>query len=309
VNVRYVPAALALVAIPILASQLLPANDTGQRSPAVPLALMLAAGGIAGWAMASARGWMVMATVVVLGAALVLLSWTDALLDVAPSVIPVDTWRASAFTSIVGALGVASAGYVAGALVRRRGAVGRVGRGTAAAIGLVLAVAVVSAGAVSTTFARSGIVLQDDALVTVVVTDSGIEVTPATVSGGADYRTVYESRASVPLVVAWVIPLSAGEGVPTALTADEVETWTSGAWSALAPPFQSAVTALAIEPGQRLYGGQLRLQPSADATGGTLWYTSEEGAVRPWPPGAEDGPLEPVPWPIRDHVVVPVAIE
>ena len=73
------------------------------------------------------------------------------------------------------------------------------------------------------------------------------------------------------------------------------------------PPFQSAVSWFPIGPGERRYGGPLDLSPSPDGTGGALWYVSASDDVRSWPPVPDDAPLEPAPWPIDAHVVVPVS--
>ena len=138
-----------------------------------------------------------------------------------------------------------------------------------------------------------------------VVTDSGLVVTPPAM-GGTDYRVVYESTATSPRVITQVVPLRAEDGMPSALTANEIETWLAGDWASLPPPLAGSASSHAIDPGERRYVGLLGVEPSADGTGGTLFYASAPDATRPWPAMAGDGGFENVAWPIDAHVVVPV---
>ncbi len=296
------------VGLPLAVSQLLPPNTSGPTSPVVPLLLIAFLGALAGSVAPSLRGWALTALWVVAGAALVLAAWTDLVLNVSPSIATVDAWRDAAFIAIVGAVLVVTAGFAAAAAVRRRGPAGRGPRVVAAAVVAVSAVCVAGAGLTAVGFSRTGIVLQDDLRrVTVVATEAGIEVTPATLTG-VEYHVVYESTTGRSRTLAVVMPLRADDGAARAVTASEAEAWIAGDWAALGPPFVSAVTSITIAPGERRYGGSLRVVPSPDGTGGVLWYASEPGALRPWPPGSDEGPAaEPAPWPIDDHVVVPVA--
>jgi hypothetical protein len=302
---RAVVVLVLAVAVPFAVSQLLPPNDE-PRSPVVPLLVLAALGALAGLTAPRLRAWIATALWVVVAAALVLASWTDLLLDVAPSVAPVDAWRNEAFLGIASAVAVTSAGFAAGALVRRRGSLGTVSRGAAIAVGGVLALCLVVAGGTAAAFSRTPIVVQDDAgLLTVVVTDAGLEVTPPAM-GATRYRVVYESRATVPRVITRVVPLRVDDGLSRALTAGEIETWLAGDWASLGPPFASAAMSTLIRPGERRYAGLLGVDPSTDGTGGTLVYASGPNAFRPWPAMAGDGGYENVAWPIDAHVVLPV---
>lgn len=305
--VRVLVVVLFGVGLPLAISQLLPPNDLTERSPVIPLAVLFALGGLAGWVAPSARAWMVTAAGVVVAAALVLLAWTDLLLNVTLSITAVDAWRTHAFVAIGGSVAVVSAGFGVGAVVRRRGSPGRVRVATSLAIGAVAVACIAGAALTAAAFSRSALVLQDDVeRVTVTVTDAGIEVTPSAIDG-REYHLVYASIASRPLLVAAVAPLSAGDGTPRAMTAAELALWTKGDWAALDPSFHGAVSWFEIGPGERRYGGLVEMSPSPDGTGGALWYVARRDAVRPWPPGSYgDADPEPAPWPIDDHVAVPV---
>ena len=293
------------VAVPFAVSQLLPPN-AGPRSPVVPTLVLLALGALAGWVVPTLRAWVATALWVVIAAALVLGSWTDLLLNVAPSVLPVDAWRDAAFLGIAGALATTSLGFAAGAFARRRGVPGGISRAAVLAVGGTLALCLVVAAGAAVAFSRTPIVVQDDAtLLTVVVTDTGIEVSPAALDG-TEYRLVYESRATVPRVLTEVVPLRGEDGVPRALTADEVETWLAGDWADLDPAHASAASPSWIAPGERHYVRLLQVEPSPNGTGGVLWYASAPDATVPWPVMAGDGGYENVSWPIDQHVVVPV---
>ena len=139
------------VAVPFAVSQLLPPNGE-QRSPVVPLVVLAALGALAGWTVPRLRAWIATAIWVVVAAVLVLASWTDLLLDVAPSVVPIDAWRDAAFLGIAGAVAATSLGFAAGALVRRRGSIGTVSRGAALAVGGVVVLCLLVAGGAATAF-------------------------------------------------------------------------------------------------------------------------------------------------------------
>ena len=296
----------AAIALPLLVSQLLPSANPDRWSP-VALMLLAAFGVLAGWIAPTIRAWIATAGWVVLGAAVILVTWTDLVLNVAPSILPVATWRNEAFFGIVAAAAIVSAGFVVGALVRRRGSFGPLRR-TAATWALAsIGIGLVAAALTATAFARTGLVVQDDeARLTVVVTDTGLAASPATIGAG-EYRLVIASQATRPLVIASVLPLDPDDGTPRALTAGEIERWLAGDWAVLGPPFHTAASGLPLGPGEQRYGGTLQVMPSPDGTGGALWYAAEVDALRPWPAGDFDGEgPEPAPWPVLGHVVVSV---
>lgn len=296
---------LSWAAIPLLVSQLLPADNPDRWSP-IAVVLLLAAGVLAGWAAPTVRGWMATVAWTVVGSALILLSWTDLVLDVRPSILSVETWRNEAFVAIAAALAIVSVGIVAGALVGRRGVPPPVRPAVRLSIAATAVIALATSGLVAVAFARSSIVVQPDAaLVTVVVTDTGLEVSPATIDDGT-YQLIYESRATRRVVVTGVVPLDAGDGVARAMTTAEVDAWLAGSWETLGPPFSAAATWQTLGPGERRYGGLFQARPSSDGSGGTLWYMSAVDALRQWP--GETGEAEPalVPWPIDQHFVQPV---
>lgn len=298
-----IPAAIAL---PLLVSQLLPSANPDRWSP-IALGLLAAFGALAGWIVPTIRGWIATAGWVVAGAAVILVTWTDLVLDVAPSILPVTTWRIETFIGIVAAAAIVSVGFVAGALVRRRDDFRPLRRTSVAGVLASVGIGLVAAALTATLFARSGLVVQDEeARLTVVVTDTGVTASPAAIGAG-EYRLVIVSQATRPVVIASVIPLDPDDGTPRALTTGEIEHWLAGDWADLGPPFQTAVSGLPFGPGEQRYGGTLQVMPSPDDTGGALWYTAEVDALRPWPAGQVDveGP-EPVPWPVLGHVVVPV---
>lgn len=294
------------IALPLLVSQLLPSANPDRWSP-VALVLLVAFGALAGWIAPTIRGWIATAGWVVLGAAVILVTWTDLVLNVAPSILPVTTWRNEAFIGIVAAVAIVSVGFVVGALVRRPGDFGSLRRTAAASVLASVGIGLVAAALTATLFARSGLVVQDEeARLTVVVTDAGVTASPAAIGAGG-YRLVIVSQATRPVVIASVLPLDPDNGTPRALTAGEIEHWLTGDWADLGAPFQTAVSGLPLGPGEQRYGGTLQVMPSPDGTGGALWYTAEVDALRPWPAGHVDGEgPEPAPWPILGHVVVPV---
>lgn len=300
------------LAVPLLMSQLLPSSNPDRWSP-VALALLVAVGALAGWTTATVRGWIAMAAWVVLGSVVLLATWTDLVLNVAPSILPVDTWRNETFFAIVAALSLVSVGFILGALARRW----RTDRSMATAVALssraALAVAIAAAGLIGTAgltavaFSRTELVLQgDQAYLTVLITEDGIEVTPAAITDGVEYRLVYESRATETVWISHLLPLDPGQGRAQAMTPAEVEIWLSGAWQDLGPRFENAVSWQAIEPSERVDGGPFQVFPSADGNGGVLWYLSLTDALRAWPGDVFDGEQPQAPWPIHRYVVQPV---
>ena len=297
---------LVAVAIPLLVSQLLPSENPDRWSPTA-LALLAVAGGLAGWLAPTVRGWIATAAWVVVGTGLILLSWTDLVLDVPPSILPVETWRTEVMIAILTAVAIVSAGFVVGATIRRRGRFPGVRRPAVATLAAAAVATLVGAGLVATAFAGTGLVLQpDDPVITVLVTEDGVHVRPE-ILGDGEFRLVYESRAGRPVLIASVLPLSAGDGTPRAMTAGEIEAWLSGEWASLEPSFHTAVRWRSLDPGTRAYGGPLTVIGSTDGSGGLLWYVARSESLRPWPAGAYDGEgPEPAPWPIDAHAVVPV---
>ena len=85
-------AAIVGVAIPLLVSQLLPSDNPDRWSP-IALGILAAIGVLAGFTWPTVRGWAAVVAWTVVGSAMILLSWTDLILDVSPSVLPPDTWR------------------------------------------------------------------------------------------------------------------------------------------------------------------------------------------------------------------------
>lgn len=300
------------LAIPLLVSQLLPSTNPDRWSP-VALALLVAVGALAGWATATVRGWIATAAWVVLGSVVLLATWTDLVLNVAPSILPVDTWRNETLLAILAALLLVSVGFILGALARRW----RTDRSMATAVApswrAALAVGIAAAGLIGTAgltavaFSRTELVLQaDQAYLTVLITEDGFEVTPAAIAAGVEYRLVYESRATEVVWISQVLPLDPGQGRIQAMTSTEVEVWLSGAWQDLGPRFENAVSWRPIEPSQRVDGGPFQVFMSADGTGGVLWYVSTPEALRAWPGDVFDGEQPQAPWPIDRHVVQPI---
>lgn len=293
------------VALPLLASQLLPSANPDRWSP-VAVVLHVLVGGLLGWSVPTPRAWMYTTIWVAVGAALILVSWTDLVLNVSPVIMATDVWRTETFVAILASIGLVSVGFVVGAVIRRRGALGPLSARGAAPVLAVAALGVVIAAATAQVSSASALVLQDDSpRVTVRVTDAGIEVSPANLGTG-DVRLIVESAASTPAVLVSIIPLSADAGLPRAMTDREIDLWLSGDWAALGPAFPSAVTWVPLTPGERRDGGPFGVIPSPDGTGGAFWYVAEVGEPRSWPAGASEGDPEPVPWPVVHHVVVPV---
>lgn len=293
------------VALPLLASQLLPSPNPDRWSP-VAMGLLVAVGALAGWTAPTARGFITTLAWVVVGAVFILLTWTDMLLNVGPSILRVETWRDETFVAIAAALGFAAIGFVTGALVHRRGAFGLVGPSVVVGVVAILGVAIVAAGIAAAAFSQTSLVLQpDQALVTVVITDDGIAVTPEAIDGRS-YRLIYESRATLPMWITRLTPLTAQDGVPRALTAAEIESWLAGTWQDLGPEFLSAISWRALDPNQRLDGGPLAIRPSIDGSGGALWYASGEQGLRPWPGNIGEEMRPDAPWPVVHHVVLRV---
>ncbi len=296
------------VALAALVSQLLPSSNPDRWSP-VAVLLLAVAGAVAGWLVPSLRGWTGTVLWVVAAAALVLLSWTDLLLDVPRSIEPVDAWQASTFVAIVAAVGLVSAGFALGAVARRRGSIPAVRRALVIPVVVVVAICILAAGTTAVAFSRSPLVLQpDEPQMVVRVSDDGLSSTASVIDGDGPW-VVYESAASGPLVIAKVEPLALDTGLPRALASGEIESWLAGDWELLGPQFHYAVTETLIRPGERVSGGSLRLEPSPDGSGGVLWYVASVGASRPWPGDAFDDEVPVAPWPADHHLVVPLAAD
>ncbi len=300
------------LAIPLLVSQLLPSTNPDRWSP-IALALLVAVGALAGWTTSTVRGWIATAAWVVLGSVVLLATWTDLVLNVAPSILPVETWRNETFLAIVAALLLVSVGFILGALARRWRADRPMFTAVAMSPRAALAVGIAAAGLIGTAgltavaFARTELVLQgDQAYLTVLVTEDGIEVTPAAIGSGVAYRLIYESRATETVWISHLLPLDPGQGRTQAMTSTEVEIWRSGAWQDLGPRFENAVSWRPIEPTERVDGGPFQVFLSADGTGGVLWYVSTTEALRAWPGDVFEGEQPQAPWPIDRYVVQPV---
>lgn len=302
-------AAIVALSIPLLVSQLLPSDNPDRWSP-IALSLLAAIGALAGFMWPTARGWVSLMVWTVLGSAMVLLSWTDLILDVSPSVLPPDTWRNEASVAIASALAIVSGGFIVGMLVARRARPQMPPR-TLTLVGATVVGALLASTLVAVVFAGSSIVVQPgDGVVTVLVSDTKIDISPAALSGRS-YHVVFESRASRTFVVSGVVPIGIDDGGLRAMTAAEIEAWRAGTWEVLGPPFRDAVRSQSLVPGGRAFGGFLQVRPSPDGSGGVLWFMSEEGAARVWPSEAgEEKPGELpylIPWPITDSVVQPVS--
>lgn len=298
------------IAIPLLVSQILPSDNPDRWSP-IALSLLVAIGALAGLTWPTTRGWVSVAVWTVTGSAVILLSWTDRVLNVSPSVLTPDTWRNEASVAIASALAIVSGGFIVGVLIARRArprmtlrALGLVG---ATVVGALLASALVAAA-----FARSSIVVQPgDGVVTVLVSDTEIDVSPAALSGRS-YQVIVESRASRTFVVSGVVPINVDDGAARAMTAAEIDAWRAGTWEVLGASFRDAIRSRLLVPGAREFGGFLQVRSSPDGSGGVLWFMAEAGAARSWPPevGEEAPPgADPhvIPWPITDSVVQPVS--
>ncbi len=312
---RRLPLIIAIaiaIALPLLVSQLLPSANPDRWSP-IALALLVAVGALAGWITPTLRGWIATAAWVVLGSVGLLATWTDLVLNVAPSILPVETWRNETFIAIVAALLLVSMGFIVGAVVSRwrsdRSMRPVVDPSLRAAIAVAIAaVALIgTAGLTAVAFSRTELVLQgDQAYLAVLITDDSVEVTPAAIAAGVEYRLVYESRATESVWISHVLPLDPGQGRIQAMTSTEVEIWLSGAWQDLGPRFENAVSWRPIEPSERVDGGPFQVFLSADGTGGVLWYVSTTEALRAWPGHVFDGEQPQAPWPIDRHVIQPV---
>lgn len=298
---------VVVLAIPLLVSQLLPSDNPDRWSP-IAVGLLVGIGALGGFVWPTVRGWLAIVVAAVIGSALILLTWTDLVLDVFPSVLPADTWRNETVVAIVGALALVSVGFLGGALLARRGRP-RIDARDLPLVAATVAGALVGAFVVATVFAGTSIVVRPgDGTVTVVVSDSGLQVQPATL-GTRSYRVLIENRASRPMVVSAVTPVNLADGMTRAMTAAEIAAWQAGSWEALGEPFRQAFSSRVVPAGGRVYGGFLQVQPAPDATGGVLWYASEDGAVRTWPGVSEDPESgdSTVPWPAVVDTVQPVA--
>lgn len=301
-------AAIVGVAIPLLVSQLLPSDNPDRWSP-IAVSLLAAIGALAGFMWHTARRWVSLMVWTVIGSALILLSWTDLILDVSPSVLPPDTWRNEAIIAIASALVIVSGGFIVGMLVARRA---RPQMPPRTLVGATVVGALLTSTLVAAVFAGSSIVVQPgDGVVTVLVSDTKIDISPAALSGRS-YHVVFESQASRTFVVSGVVPIGIDDGGLRAMAAAEIEAWRAGTWEVLGPPFRDAVRSRSLVPGGRAFGGFLQVRPSPDGSGGVLWFMSEAGATRSWPPEVgEEVPtdIDPfgIPWPITDSVVQPVS--
>lgn len=299
---------LGVVLLPLLISQQLPSSNTDRS--VIPTVLLAAFGFAVGWVRPVLRAWIVLAIGTVAAAIVILISWTDLLLNVAPVFLPVDAWRDQAILGIVGSVASVSVGFAGAAVMRRRGALPdatRPARSTIVAGAAVLAAVLVAAGLTAVVFSRTPLVVQDDQpRLTVVVTDDGLSISPAPIDRRITYRLIYESRASADTWLTQVRPLGIADGLPQAVTATEVAGWLAGDWQALGPRFENAIEWRPIAPGERRDGGDFAVGPSSDGSGGVLWYTSAPDALRDWPGDVFDGERPEAPWPIEDHLVVPV---
>lgn len=296
---------LLVGALPLLVSQLLPSWNPDRWSP-IAVALLIAGGTLAGWTFPSVRAWAATVAWVVVGAALIMASWTDLLLNVSPSIDPVETWRAEAFIAIVAGAGLATIGFTAGALLRRRGAIGSFQWSAAVTAAVTVVLVIVGAGLTAEVFSRTPLVVQaDQDVVTVFIDDEGLTVDPPVIEART-YRLIYESRASRSVIVTEIEPLGSGDGRPRAVTSAEIELWLAGTWEALGPQFPSGVSFRTYAPGQRVDGGEFTRVPSTDGTGGAFWYLSTSDVLRPWPGESGEEMRTEAPWPVDHHVVVPV---
>lgn len=298
--------AVIVLAIPLLVSQLLPSDNPDRWSP-IAVGLLVAIGAVAGFLVPTVRGWLAVVVWTVIGSALILLAWTDLVLEVSPSVLPADTWRNEATVAIGGALALVSAGYLGGTLLARRGRP-QIAARTLPLVVATVAGALVGAFVIATVFSGTSIVVRPgEGTVTVVVSDSGLQVQPATL-GTRSYRVIIENRTSRPLVVSVVTPVNVADGMTRAMAAAEITAWRTGSWESLGEPFRQAFRSVVVPSGGRVYGGPLQVQPAPDAAGGVLWYASEVGAVREWPGVSEDPESESsmIPWPAIVDAVQPV---
>ena len=300
--------AVGIVLLPLLLSQQLPSSNTDRS--AIPTLLLLAYGFAVGWVRPTMRAWAVLVGGTIAAAVAILASWTDLVLNVRPSIDPVETWRAQAFLAIVGSVASVSAGFIGAAIVRGRSAQPRASspsRTTVATVAGVLVAVVATSGLTAVVFSRTPLVVQDDQpRVTVVLTDDGLSISPTTVDSETTYRLIYESRATADNWISRVLPLSAADGNTQAMTSTEIDGWMVGDWEALGPRFHYAVGWVNIAPGQRLDGMEFQVDPSSDGSGGVLWYTSAPNALRDWPGDGFDGERPQAPWPIQNSVVVSV---
>lgn len=300
---RQALAAIVGAAIPLLVSQLLPSDNPDRWSP-IALSLLAAAGALAGYVWPTARGWVAVVVWTVVGSALILLSWTDLVLDVSPSVLLPDTWRNEVIAAIASALAIVSGGFVVGRLLARR-AQPRLAARTLPLVAATVAGTLFGGALVAAVFARTSVVVQPgEGLVTVLVSDSGLDVQPATI-GARSYQVVIENRTTRPLVVSGVVPINVSDGLSRAMTAAEIDAWRAGTWDALGEPFRQALRSREVVPASRTFGGFLQVRAATDDGGGVLWYVAESGAVRRWP-GESEEPM--VPWPAIDDVVQPVVV-
>jgi hypothetical protein len=316
IAIRWAMVAAIGLGMPLLVAQLLPSTNPDRWSP-IAVALVVGLGAIAGFGWPGWRAWMALVGWIVASSLLLLLAWTDLVLDVPPSVLPVDQWLIETFGAIVAAISLASVGFGIGALVARRGRVGRVTPGTLVRVALAAGIAISGALLVAVAMSRSPLVLQDDApTVTIRVTESGIEADPASVGPG-EATLVFESTASTPAIVAWPTAIDIGDGRERALTQPEIDAWLIGDWATLGPAFENATISIWLDPGARTYGGRVHLVPSPDGTGGALWYrvapagavSADRGTwpVRAWPgPASGEAAPEPVVWPPDASAVLPV---
>lgn len=298
---------VVVLALPLLVSQLLPSDNPDRWSP-IAVGLLVAIGALSGFLWPTVRGWLAVVVWTVIGSAIILLAWTGLVLEVSPSVLPAETWRNEVTVAIGGALALVSAGYLGGTLLARRGRP-QVAARTLPLVVTTVAGALGGAFVIATVFSGTSIVVRPgEGTVTVVVSDSELQVQPATL-GSRSYRVIIENRTSRPLVVSAVTPVNVADGMTRAMAAAEIAAWRTGSWESLGEPFREAFRSVVVPSGGRVYGGFLQVQPAPDAAGGVLWYASEVGAVRERPGVSEDPESKNsmVPWPAIVDAVQPVA--
>lgn len=266
------------------------------------IAGLLVLGAVAGLLANDGRTWAGLIGGVFAAAILYLLGRIAFNFLTGPSLTPVDEWRVWLFVSLVGTVVLVSVGLAIGRLLRGWRPAVAWPRGALAA-GPLGIVSLALSGAIALGFATTNLVLQPDArILTVRVTQGGLELSPAAVSEGM-YHVIVESSASSPWAVSMVSANFSGpadEALPfgsQGLDLADADAWFEGDWmnaSGLTPPRYHVDGAWMAEPGTRDYGGELSF--SLEGPGrNIIWYTAAPGRTA----GSEN--MAGVPWPPEDR--------
>lgn len=270
------------------------------------IAGLLALGTVAGLLANDGRTWAGLVAGVFAAAILYLLGRIAFNFLTGPSLTPLDAWRVWLFVSLIGTVVLVSVGLATGRLLSGWRPTGAWPRGALPA-GPLGVVSLVLSAAIAFGFATTSLVLQADArILTVRVTDGGLELSPSAVSEGM-YHVIVESSALSPWTVSMVSANYSGpaDQAPPAgslgLSLADAEAWFEGDWmnvSGLTPPRYHVDGGWAVEAGAgRTYGGEVRFSLALPGRS-LIWYAAEPGRT------TGSASMEGVPWPPEHRAIL-----